>query len=67
MNSVLIKRFDEIKAANPHLSDFSCFCNTVTGKGFSREVIEKYFDHLVATNEYRQQDRETILEYLTTL
>lgn len=61
-------QFSEIKRLNPFWSDHTCFIETIQGKKYLHpRIIKKWFDKLVAKDEYAREDRNEILRYLFSL
>ncbi len=61
-------QFSETKRLNPFWSDHTCFAETTQGKRYLHpRIIRKWFDKLVAKDEYAREDRSEILHYLCSL
>lgn len=63
----LKERFLNTKRRNPGYSDYDCFTNAVSGQGFSKKVLRKWFDELVSKKDYAEVEKKQILEYLYKL
>lgn len=60
----LERSFKEIVRKNPNLSTITCFSKTVLGRGFTKEIIKKYFRLLVDKNDYQNSDKGALLKDL---
>ena len=60
--------FSEIKRLNPFWSDHTCFAEVVKNrKSLHARLIKKWFYCLVDKNEYAEEDRNEVLQYLIKL
>jgi hypothetical protein len=60
--------YSEIKRLDPGWSDHTCFAETIKGrKSLHPRLIRKWFDKLVDKNEYGEEDKYTVLQYLIKL
>lgn len=63
-----IVEFQNISQLNPYWSSWVCFCETITGRdGLSKKTIKKYFNRLVDRDDYAQNERVGLLDYLYSL
>lgn len=61
-------QFAETKKLNPCWSDHTCFAETIKDKKYLHpRIIRKWFDKLVAKDEYAKEDKNEILHYLFSL
>ncbi len=59
--------FEKLKRDNPNWSDYTCFSHALSGKGFSKKTISRYFNKLVDNNDYSKREKKEILEWLFSL
>ncbi len=59
--------FENIKRENPNWSDYTCFSYAISGKGFSKKIISRYFNKLVDKGDYSRREKKEILECLFRL
>jgi hypothetical protein len=63
-----IIEFRNISNLNPQWSSWSCFCDVIRGrKNLSRKTIKSYFETLVDKDDYAQNERFQLLNYLYSL
>lgn len=60
-------RFNNIEVKHPFWSSYICFAQAVTGMGFSRPVIYKWFRELVDKNDYAKSDERKLIDHLDGL
>ena len=63
----LERRFNKIAERNPYWSSYICFAEAVSGQGFSRQAIHRWFTKLVDKNDYAGSDKKKILAHLENL
>ncbi len=56
--------FENIKRENPNWSDYTCFCHAISGRGFSKKTVSRYFNELVDKNDYSRGEKKEVLERL---
>ncbi len=56
--------FEKLKRENPNWSDYTCFSHAISGKGFSKKIISRYFNKLVDKGDYSREDKKEVLERL---
>jgi len=63
-----IVEFQNISRLNPYWSSWVCFCETITGRGgLSNKTIKKYFNRLINRDDYAQNEKTELLNYLYNL
>lgn len=60
----LSRKFEKLKVANPYLGDFIILRKAVLGRGFSKRIIDRYFNILVPSDDYERSDKKHLLENL---
>ena len=60
-------RFNKIAEKNPYWSSYICFAEAVSGQGFGRQVIHRWFTKLVDKSDYAGSDKKEILAHLENL
>lgn len=58
--------FEKVRTQNPEWSDFICFAEAITNKGFSRDRIGRAFNKFVPKNDC-PDSRKTIMNFLVGL
>lgn len=58
------RRFDNISKKEPSWSSYTCFIESIRYKQFSKNIIHKWFNTLVDTNDYDKTDKRDILHDL---
>ncbi len=56
--------FEKLKMENPNWSDYTCFSYAISGKGFSKKIISRYFNKLVDKGDYSRGEKKDVLERL---
>jgi hypothetical protein len=56
--------FEKRKRENPNWSDYTCFSHAVSGKGFSKKIVSRYFNKLVDKGDYSREEKKEILKGL---
>ncbi len=64
MNSILARRFIQIKGSNPEIGDYIALCMAVQYKGYKKRDILSTFKMYVSKNEYEKKDLERLMDYL---
>ncbi len=59
--------FEKIKRKNPYWSGYTCFALAISGKGFSKRTISRYFNKLVDKGDYSREEKKEVLEGLFRL
>lgn len=59
--------FRQIKAKNPHWSDFINYTQAIKNRKFSKNSISRNFHRLVDSDDYDRADKKTILKQLYQL
>lgn len=63
-----IIEFQDTTRLNPYWSSWVCFCKTITGRGrLSKKTIKNYFNRLVDKDDYAQNERVQLLDYIYRL
>lgn len=57
-------RFEQFRKANPYNGDYIIMCMTVRGMGWKRSFILKAFNKLVSDEEYSQDEKHELIDYL---
>ena len=60
-------RFKHRAEKYPFDSSFICFGNAVRGRGFTKEVIRKWFYKLVDKEDYEKSDSVKLIEHMHRL
>jgi len=63
----LERRFKNIVDKNPFWSSLTCFMEAVTGRGFGRQAIHRWFLKLVEKDDYESGVKKDILAHLEDL
>lgn len=63
----LERRFNNITKKNPIWSSYTCFAEAVSGQGFSKQAIHRWFQKLVDKDDYARDEKKAILEHLENL
>lgn len=58
--------FEKVRGQNPDWSDYLCFAECITKKGFSRDRIGRAFNKFVPKNDC-PDSRKTVLKFLVGL
>lgn len=58
------RKIKELKKIYPDLSSFDYYAMAINESEASPNVIEEGLDRLVSKNDYKTDDKNTILEYL---
>jgi uncharacterized protein with ATP-grasp and redox domains len=61
------RRFNNIAKNNPEWSSYTCFAEAITGQGFSRQKIHRWFNKLVEEDDYTKKEKKEILAYLESI
>ncbi len=56
--------FEKLKRENPNWSDYTCFSHAISGKGFSKKIVSRYFNKLVDKGDYLKGEKKEVLERL---
>jgi hypothetical protein len=56
--------FEKLKRGDPNWSDYTCFSYAISGKGFSKKIISRYFNKLVDKGDYQREEKKEVLERL---
>jgi hypothetical protein len=60
--------FQEISRLNPYWSSWVCFCEAIWGKkNLSKRTIKQYFKRLTDKDDYVQNEKRELLNYLYKL
>lgn len=57
-------RFRRVQKKSPHLADYPCLVEAVTGQDFSRRRIYTHFNTLVSKDDYDASDTNVLVRYL---
>lgn len=60
----LKKRFESFREEHPSLGDVIIMSMAVEGQSYSKELIQRAFNALVSKEEYEQDEKREIVEYL---
>jgi hypothetical protein len=60
-------QFEQITKTHPEWSSWTCFCETIKGKGYKKGIIERKFKELVDREDWGGVPKEELLEYLIEL
>lgn len=63
----LERRFNNIQEKNPFWSSYICFAEAVTGQRFTPPILHRWFQKLVAKDDYSQSDKRSLLRHLDLL
>lgn len=63
----LKRRFDNVTEKNPNLSSYTCFARTITGQGFNKQTIHRWFQKLVDKEDYLRKEKRGLLTHLDNL
>ena len=58
------RKFNEISKKRPKNGSFDCFVNTISGRGYKKRIILKWFNALIPKNDYAKREKKELLEYL---
>jgi hypothetical protein len=61
------RRFSNLQEKRPRLSSVMNFGTAVSGQGFSKEMIYRWFGKLVEKEDYEGRDKRAILQHLVLL
>ena len=63
-----IELYNKIRLKNLYWSDYICFCEvSKEGKKLSRETTRRWFLKLVNKDDYAQNERKQILDFVCSL
>ena len=63
----LERRFNNIQRLNPYWSSYICFAEAMKEQGFSKRIIQFYFNKLVEKDDYDKADKRQIVKHLISL
>lgn len=63
----LERRFNHITEKKPFWSSFICFAEAVKEQRFSPSILHRWFQKLVAKDDYAQSDKRVLLRHLDFL
>lgn len=63
----LERKFKKLCKQNPCWSTFVCFAETISGIGFSRQSIHRWFNKLVDKNDYSNNDKKEVMAFLESI
>lgn len=61
------KRFVNIQTKNSNLSTFNCFTSAIKYQNFCKDRVRKMFNKLVDKDEYAQNEKRALLNFLYEL
>jgi len=63
-----LTEYQEIFRLNPYWSSWVCFCETIKGSNnLSKRTIKKYFEQLIEKDNYVENEKFALLNYLNLL
>lgn len=61
------RKFNNIQEKKPFWSSYICFAETISNSNFSKDLIRRWFNKLVDRDDYAQEEKRRVLNYLYTL
>jgi len=61
------RRYRNIAEKNPESTSYICFARAIVGQGFCYERIKEWFNKLVDKEDYAQDEKRIILQFLKNL
>jgi hypothetical protein len=59
--------FEGLVKSHPEWSSWTCFCETVIGRKYSKNVLEKKLSELVEKSDFEGSSKKELVEYLFEL
>lgn len=63
----LERRFNNIAEKNQNWSSYICFAEAIKEKGFSEQIIQRWFNKLVEKEDYAKNEKKAIVRFLVNL
>jgi len=60
-------QFEQTLRTHPEWSSWTCFCETIKGKKYSKKVLEKKLLELVDKSDFDGSSKKELVEYLFEL
>ena len=57
-------QFRELKQKYPHIGDVILFTRMISGKGYPKVVISRWFTRLVDPVDYTKNERKALLKFI---
>ncbi len=63
----LERRFNNITRLNPYWSSYVCFAEAIKNQEFSKRTIMFHFNGCVKKDDYRKEEKKSIIKHLISL